>query len=415
MGAWAGLAGALARVAVVAEQDVLGEQRQQDAQGQRDDEGHEAGRSPRRAGAGRGAGSGAAAARCRARGLGLGSGPARGRGRVGGACGWLRLDCRARPVVLLHDVMLGARRPQRRRAHPDGAAVGFADLRSAGSDERHRVQPGDVHAEPRVGRVDDPAAADVDADVADRAVVEDQVAGLQVADRRRAAPRSTAPRTSAAARRRQRPRSTSSGRSSRTSPARPRPTRRGHRAGRTRSSRPPPHGLTPVRRTSGSRRLRDERDARMASERAPRARSVAAWRIDISWTRCLASSRPSRARASASRASTVRFSAAILPCRSWARACCSATALRSTAALQPGGLHVGEQVVLVLGDLGEVGRLAQEPGRVARRAAAARCCRGRRTCRTRPRSGRPAPASRRGGAGWRRTCSGPRAAGGSCR
>ena len=68
--------------------------------------------------------------------------------------------------------------------------------RSAGSDGtgvRHRVHRRRGDAAARVGRVHDHAVADVHADVADRAVVEHQVAGLQLGLRDRAARSPSAP------------------------------------------------------------------------------------------------------------------------------------------------------------------------------------------------------------------------------
>src|SRR5918999_420255 len=68
---------------------------------------------------------------------------------------------------------------RRGRPEMDGAGSARADR----ADERHGVQPGDGHVGARVGRVDDHPVADVHADVADRAVVEDQVPRPQVAGR----------------------------------------------------------------------------------------------------------------------------------------------------------------------------------------------------------------------------------------
>src|SRR4051812_29374567 len=49
------------------------------------------------------------------------------------------------------------------------------------TDVRHVVQPGDADAGAGVERIHDLPVADVHADVADRAVVEDQVTGLKLA------------------------------------------------------------------------------------------------------------------------------------------------------------------------------------------------------------------------------------------
>src|SRR5687767_12207695 len=71
----------------------------------------------------------------------------------------------ARPAV---GARTEAARPTRARSGPDGAGV------------RELADRGDAHGRARVRRVDHLAAADVDADVADRAVEEDQVTRLQV-------------------------------------------------------------------------------------------------------------------------------------------------------------------------------------------------------------------------------------------
>ena len=122
------------------------------------------------------------------------------------------------------------------------------------------------------------AAADVDADVADRAVVEDQVARLQVRRARPCCPRSTASTTSAAARRRPPPGVHRQAGAVEGVRARSRPRRRGRRAGRRRFARRPPRGPRQVRcrrcHRRGSRRVRGgaagarRRRARRAALRA---------------------------------------------------------------------------------------------------------------------------------------------------
>ena len=84
------------------------------------------------------------------------------------------------------------------------------------------VEAGDLHDVAGVRRVDELAAADVDADVAE-AVEEDEVARLQLVAARPARRSRTARTTSAAARRRPARRRTSRGPSSRSRPARPAP------------------------------------------------------------------------------------------------------------------------------------------------------------------------------------------------
>src|SRR4029077_13796884 len=77
-----------------------------------------------------------------------------------------------------------ATRPTNQRLLDDRPAVltsvcGRGSARADRAGVRHRVQAGHQDARPGVGGVHDQAVADVHADVADRAVVEDQVARLQ--------------------------------------------------------------------------------------------------------------------------------------------------------------------------------------------------------------------------------------------